>query len=95
LPVAHLQRDLYAAIKADPAPAGVPVRGLFLNLYLALVVWDERPAGGSDDVAVDLGAVRPTVTLYDPTTGTAPTQVLSGVGAVTVTVSDHPVVIEL
>jgi len=39
--------------------------------------------------------VRATVTLYDPTTGTGPTQVLSQVGSVTVTVSDHPVVIEL
>ena len=60
-----------------------------------LLVWDERPTGGSDDVVVDLGMVRATVTLYDPTTGTGPTQVLSQVGSVTVTVSDHPVVIEL
>jgi hypothetical protein len=60
-----------------------------------LLVWNERPTGGSDDVVVDLGVERATVTLYDPTTGTAPTQVLSQVSSVTVTVSDHPVVIEL
>jgi len=60
-----------------------------------LLVWDERPTGGSDEVVVDLGTVRAAVTLYDPTTGTAPTQALSQVSSVTVTVSDHPVVIEL
>jgi hypothetical protein len=60
-----------------------------------LLVWDERPTGGSDDVDVDLGHARATVTIYDPTTGTAPTQVLSEVSSVMVTVSDHPVVIEL
>jgi hypothetical protein len=60
-----------------------------------LVVWDERPTGGSDDVNVDLGHPRATVTLYDPTTGTSPTQVLSQVSSVMVTVSDHPVILEL
>jgi hypothetical protein len=60
-----------------------------------LVVWDERPTGGTDSVAVNLGHARATVTVYDPTTGTSPTQVLSQVSSVTVTVSDHPVVIEL
>jgi hypothetical protein len=60
-----------------------------------LVVWDERPTGGSDAVDVDLGHARATVTLYDPTTGTAPTQVLSQVSSVTLTLTDHPVIVEL
>jgi hypothetical protein len=61
----------------------------------ALVVWDERPSGGSDMVTVDLGTSRPTVTVYDPTTGTSPTQTLQSVSSVALTLSDHPVVIEL
>jgi hypothetical protein len=60
-----------------------------------LVVWDERPSGGTDDVTVNLGRTFATVKVYDPTTGTAPTQTLSSVASVTVTLTDHPVVIEL
>ena len=60
-----------------------------------LVVWDERPSGGSDTVTVDLDTSRATVNVYDPTTGTAPTQTLHDVSAVSLTLSDHPVVIEL
>ena len=60
-----------------------------------LVVWDERPMGGSDQVTVDLGTSRATVTVYDPTTGTAASQTLHDVGSVALTLSDHPVVLEL
>ncbi len=60
-----------------------------------LVVWDEKPSGGSDAVTVDLGMMRATVKVYDPTTGTAATQTLHAVSAVPLTLSDHPVVIEL
>jgi hypothetical protein len=69
-----------------------------------LVVWDERFAGaspdggssgGSDNVTVDLGASRAMVELYDPTTGTSPTKTTTGVSSVTLTLTDHPVVIEL
>jgi hypothetical protein len=65
------------------------------NGKFELVVWDERPTGGSDDVDVDLGHLRATVNVYDPTTGTSPTQILDQVSSVSMTVSDHPVVIEL
>jgi hypothetical protein len=60
-----------------------------------LAVWDERPTGGSDVVTVNLGASRATVKIYDPTTGTSPSQTLSGVSSVVVTLTDHPVIIEL
>jgi hypothetical protein len=60
-----------------------------------LVVWDERPAGGTDAVTVSLGSVRSAVKLYDPTTGTVPTKTLSNVSSVALTLSDHPVIIEV
>ena len=65
------------------------------NGTFELVVWDERPSGGSDDITVDLSAPRSTVTVYDPTTGAAPSQTLHGVSSVTLTLSDHPMIIEL
>ena len=61
----------------------------------ALVVWDERPSGGTDNVTVDLSISRAAVTVYDPTTGTGPTQTLQGVSSVALVLSDHPVVLEL
>jgi len=64
----------------------------------ALVVWDEKfggDGGASDQVTVDLGHSRATVTVYDPTTGTSPTQTAHGVSSLSLTLTDHPVVIEL
>jgi hypothetical protein len=60
-----------------------------------LAVWNERPSGGSDTITVGLGAVRSTVNVYDPTTGTTPTQTLKNVVSVQLTLTDHPVIIEL
>jgi hypothetical protein len=61
-----------------------------------LVVWDERPSGGTTDrVVVDLGAMRSSVTVFDPIVGTAPTEMHPGASSVSLTLSDHPVVIEL
>ena len=60
-----------------------------------LVVWNERPSGGADDVTVQLGGSHATVKVYDPTTGLAPIQTLSNVTSVALTLTDHPVVIEL
>ena len=60
-----------------------------------LVVWNERPSGGSDDVTIDLGHPRATVRVYDPTTGATATNTQHGVGSVTVTLTDHPVVLEI
>ncbi len=59
-----------------------------------LVVWDER-LSGSDNVTVNLGATFASVTIYDPTMGTSPIQSLSNVSSVALTLSNHPVIIEI
>jgi hypothetical protein len=60
-----------------------------------LVVWDERASGGTDAVTVDLKHSRDRVDVYDPTVGDAPTQTLRDVSSVPLTVSDHPLVLEV
>ncbi|HBO46060.1 MAG TPA: glycosyl hydrolase [Planctomycetaceae bacterium] len=60
-----------------------------------LVVWGERFTGGSDNITVNLGAACPTVRVYDPTVDVSPTQTLTNVSSVALTVSDHPVIIEI
>jgi hypothetical protein len=89
-----------AAGKLDYSIAAEPVTVHDLLLQrsdgtFALVVWDERPSGGSDSVTVDLSTSRPTITVYDPTTGTSPSQTLHDASAVPLTLTDHPVVIEI
>lgn len=65
------------------------------NGTFELVLWGERFAGGADKVTVDLGARYATVKVYDPTTGTSPTQSLADVGSLALTLTDHPVIIEV
>jgi len=65
------------------------------NGTFELVVWNERPGGGSDPVAVELGGTHATVKVYDPTMGTSPVQTFSNVHAVEMILTDHPVIIEL
>ncbi len=60
-----------------------------------LVVWDERPMGGTDTVTVDLGHSRASVNVYDPTTGTTPVQTLTNVSSAMLMLSDHPMILEL
>jgi hypothetical protein len=60
-----------------------------------LVVWDEKLSGGTDSVTVDLTTSRPTVSVYDPTMGTAAVQTLQAVSSVPLTLSDHPVIVEI
>ena len=64
------------------------------NGTLDLVVWSEK-ASGTSSINVDLGAARASVRVYDPTTGTEPTQSLTNVRTIPLTLSDHPVIIEL
>lgn len=59
-----------------------------------LVVWNER-ASGSNDVTVNLAAEHPSIKVYDPTTGTSPVRTLSNARAAPLTLSDHPVVLEI
>jgi len=60
----------------------------------ALAVWNER-VSGSDNVTVDLGATYPAVRIYDPTVGTAAARTLTNVSTVTLSLSDHPNIIEI
>ena len=59
-----------------------------------LAVWDEN-AAGSDNVTVNLSATYAAVKVYDPTVGTTALQNLSNVSSVPLTLSDHPVIIEI
>jgi hypothetical protein len=59
-----------------------------------LVIWSER-AHGTNNVTVKFASSHDRVRLYDPTTGAAPIRILTGAQSVPLTLSDHPVVIEL
>jgi hypothetical protein len=59
-----------------------------------LAVWDER-VSGRDTVTVNLGRRFSTVAVYDPTLGASPTQSLKNVSSVQLTLSDHPMIIEI
>jgi hypothetical protein len=58
----------------------------------ALVVWNER-LKGADEVTVRLGATYPAVRIYDPTIGMEPTQTRAGVDSLSLTLSDHPMIL--
>jgi len=60
-----------------------------------LIVWNERFTGGSNTVTVELDAGVASVTLYDPTSGTSPIRNLGEARSVDLTLSDHPVIIEV
>jgi hypothetical protein len=60
-----------------------------------LVLWGERFTGGSDAVTVNLGTAYATAKVYDPTTGTSPTQTLTNIASAELTLTDHPLIIEL
>jgi hypothetical protein len=60
-----------------------------------LVIWNERFTGGSDNITVNLGVKVTSVNLLDPTTGISPIQQLRDTTQVSLTVSDHPVVLEI
>jgi hypothetical protein len=66
-----------------------------------LVVWDEHapPTSGdsaaTDAVSVKLGQLFSTVNLYDPTVGTSPVSTLGNVNSVPLTLTDHPLILEL
>lgn len=60
-----------------------------------LVVWDERFTGGSDNIMLKLGHRLSTVRVYDPTVGTTPSQTLSKVDSLALTLSDHPMIVAI
>jgi hypothetical protein len=59
----------------------------------ALVVWNERFANGSDKVTVELGTKFASATLFDPTIGADAIQRLANISSVSLTLSNHPVII--
>ena len=64
------------------------------NGNFELLVWNEQLTGSSS-VNLKFGATRHSGRIYDPTAGTAPIQNLTKVSAVSLTLSNRPVVIEL
>ena len=59
-----------------------------------LVVWGEQITGTST-VRVNLGRAYPLVKVYDPTVGTGPIRTVHNAASLTLTLSDHPMVIEI
>ena len=59
-----------------------------------LVIWGER-LKGADDVTVHLGGTYPEVKVYDPTIGTTPIQSRRSIDSLKLTLSNHPVIIEI
>ena len=64
------------------------------NETFDLVLWDERVTG-SDQVTLNLGGQHKSVTLYDPTVDTDATQTVRNLSSLELTLSNHPVVIEI
>lgn len=64
------------------------------NGTFELVVWDER-VKGSDEVKVDLGSRCKTVNIYDPTVGTSAVKTLKKTNLISLTLNDHPMIIEV
>jgi hypothetical protein len=88
-----LPQQLAYAIPNQPAT----VHDLLLQKTdgtLELVVWSEK-ANGSSAISVNLGDTFAKVNTYDPVQGVSPTQTLTNVSGVQMSVSDHPVVLEI
>jgi hypothetical protein len=78
-----------------PVPA--TVHDLLLqkgNGTIELLVWNEQ-LKGSTEVKVNLGGNIPTLTIYDPVLGSDPLQKLGPLSAVSLNMSNHPVVLEI
>jgi len=60
-----------------------------------LAVWDDRPVGeGTDNVTVNIGGTA-SVVVFDPTIGTGAQQTLNNVSSVALSLTDHPVILEI
>ena len=60
-----------------------------------LVVWGEQYSGGSNNVSIDLDSTYSSINIYDPTVGTSTVQTLNNISSITITVTDHPLIIEI
>jgi serralysin len=63
------------------------------NGTFQLALWNEKDAAHS--VTLSLGAAAQTVRIYDPLTGTASLSTYSNTSSVTLTVPNHPVIVEI
>lgn len=59
-----------------------------------LVVWGERFEGGSDKIQLLLDAQYDRISIYDPTVGTEAVETLYNTSSVSLTMTNHPYVIE-
>jgi hypothetical protein len=81
---------------------GVPTSGNSMALIKSntetnVVVWAEPDTfpGPSTLISVNLGETQTTVNIYDPLIGTDPIQTLRNVNSVRVSVTDHPIIIQV
>jgi len=65
------------------------------NGKFVLVLWGERFAGGKDKVTVKLEKKCKTVKIYDPTIGVSAIKTLKMVDTVSLTMTNHPFIIEM
>ena len=66
------------------------------NGAFCLVLWGERfKSGGSDDITVKLGRPYKRVFVYDPVLGKGIQQTLSETDTIPVSLTDHPVILEI
>lgn len=59
-----------------------------------LVVWGEK-ISGSSAVTMNLGGTVSSVKIYDPVLGTTATQTLTSVSSIPITLTDHPLILEI
>jgi hypothetical protein len=64
------------------------------NGAFELMIWDEN-VRGNDTVTVNFARTHETAKIYDVTTGPGPTQILSNVSSLTLTLNDHALVVEI
>jgi hypothetical protein len=92
VPLASPSSLNYSIVDAPPTVHDLLIQksnGLF-----ELVVWDENTRI-NDNVRVNLGRTFGAVNIYDVAVGTAPTQTFTNVGSVSLSLSDHAMIIEM
>ena len=60
-----------------------------------LVVWAERFTGGSESISLQLEREAVSVRVFDPTIGISPVETLRNVDSISLSLANHPVVVEV
>jgi hypothetical protein len=93
--VGHATKPRQLNYSIPDQPATVHAMLLWKNNgTFELAVWGEL-AKGTSNVTVNLGGTYASVKIYDPTISSSPVQTLSHASSVPLTLSDHPLIIEL